>query len=253
MVKHFLTSLLVSSVVHLSACRTKVILNNQKHSSIDEYHNVSNFKIFEPSIKTKEQNSLHRNRWILRKRSGSKLKRHRRMDFMGKKLPSMSEVKNLLKGGWSISRKEAKKIFEAYYKCQQAKVDSLRKEEFPIKAALAVEGEKVVLTCQVCFRPDQDLKSQKAVWQFLRHEDTGLSIVRPSRDIEITDDSSLVLNSVDIRNAGQYYCVEKHDYAAVWQLDVFLTDKRRFVRFGRDDTIPEKLLWSRNLRVFTMW
>lgn len=58
--------------------------------------------------------------------------------------------KHVEQGGaaWQTSRKEIKKTFQTYYECLKKKVETIRKEEFPIKAFLAIEGESVQMTCE---------------------------------------------------------------------------------------------------------
>ena len=172
--------------------------------------------------------------------------------FFGGVNRAFSKVKNIV-SKWSMSKKEAKELFDKYYQCQEAKVRSLLQEEFPIKAKLAVEGEKVRLTCQICYRPDVDADSQLPDWQFLRHEDTGLTKIVPSGRVKVSRDHSLVIKNIDVEDAGQYFCVERHDYAAVWQLDVFLTDRRRFVQLKKGAQQNDTFLNKRNLFVFTKW
>ncbi|BFY99318.1 hypothetical protein BsWGS_02358 [Bradybaena similaris] len=163
--------------------------------------------------------------------------------------------KHVEQGGatWKTSKKEIKKTFEAYYECLRKKVETIRKEEFPIKAFLAIEGESVQMTCEACYRPDESEESQKAIWQLLRHETSLLEQVYEDDRISISKDYTLLLEKIDVNDAGQYFCLERRDYVAVYQLDVFLTDKRKKLRLGEELPAPETFLMQQNLRVFTMW
>ncbi|GFO05314.1 Ig-like v-type domain-containing protein fam187a [Plakobranchus ocellatus] len=172
----------------------------------------------------------------------------------------MSNLKSTLKkhlknrhGSWAVSQKEAEKMFKNYYQCITDRVKLLQAEEFPIKAFMAVEGEKVLMECKVCYRPDVDAASQRAVWQVLHHEATETHLITRTDRVKVLKDNTLVIKDIDIADAGQYFCVEKRDYIAVYQLDVFLTDKRRHLRVGMDVPRPEEFLFDRNLRVFTVW
>ncbi|CAL1546170.1 unnamed protein product, partial [Lymnaea stagnalis] len=118
---------------------------------------------------------------------------------------------------------------------------------------MAIEGETIVLTCRVCYRPDVAQMSQRAVWQVLKHEDTALEVIVPGDRHEVKQDNSLTINSVDVNDAGQYFCVDDRDYAAVYQLDVFLTDHRKHIKPGQDVPQEDVYLINRNLHVFTMW
>ncbi|KAK3767082.1 hypothetical protein RRG08_017956 [Elysia crispata] len=167
-----------------------------------------------------------------------------------------SSLKKHLKnrhGSWAVSRKEAEKLFQKYNQCITDRLDLLQADEFPIKAFMAVEGEKIMMECKVCYRPDFDAASQKAVWQVLGHEATDTHAVTPNEKIKILKDNTLVIKDIDVDDAGQYYCVEHRDYMAIYQLDVFLTDKRRHVRVGIDEPRAEEFLLDRNLRVYTTW
>ncbi|CAG5119996.1 unnamed protein product [Candidula unifasciata] len=144
-------------------------------------------------------------------------------------------------------------MFETYYKCLQEKIQTIHKEEFPIKAHLAVEGESVQMLCPVCYRPDESEDSQRAIWQVLLHEISTLQEVHENKRIHISKEYTLLIEKIDVSDAGQYFCVERRDYISVYQLDVFLTDKRRSFRLGDEPLTPETFLLKHNLRVFTMW
>lgn len=172
----------------------------------------------------------------------------------------MSDLKSSLKkhlknkhGSWAVSHKEADKLFQKYYQCITDRLKLLQAEEFPIKAFMAIEGERVMMECKVCFRPDFDETSQRAVWQVLGHEATDSHAVVLSKKIKMMKDNTLLIEEIDVDDAGQYYCVEQRDYMAIYQLDVFLEDKRRHLRVGIDEPRPEEYLFDRNLRVYTTW
>ncbi|KAK0069564.1 Ig-like V-type domain-containing protein FAM187A isoform X3 [Biomphalaria pfeifferi] len=78
------------------------------------------------------------------------------------------------------------------------------------------------------------------------------------RSIDVNDAgecyyNTLTIRSIDVNDAGQYFCVEHEDYAAVYQVDVFLTDRRKHISHGVDVPQGDTYLTQRNLRVFTMW
>lgn len=50
---------------------------------------------------------------------------------------------------WKKSRKEIIKSFEKYYRCLKNRIQTMRKQEFFIKALLAIEGEKTEMPCIV--------------------------------------------------------------------------------------------------------
>ena len=56
------------------------------------------------------------------------------------------------------------------------------------------------------YRPDQSRQEQEASWQFLRHEDSALSHVHTDTggDRRIRRDNSLVIQSVDVMDAGRW-------------------------------------------------
>ncbi|GFS19041.1 Ig-like V-type domain-containing protein FAM187A [Elysia marginata] len=178
----------------------------------------------------------------------------------GKQKRFMSNLKSSLKkhmknrhGSWAVSQKEADKLFQKYYQCITDRLKLLQAEEFPIKAFMAIEGEKIMMECNVCYRPDLDEASQKAVWQVLGHEATDTHAVTLSDKVKILKDNTLVIKDIDVNDAGQYYCVEQRDYMAIYQLDVFLEDKRRHLRIGIDEPMADEFLFDRNLRVYTTW
>nr|KAI8750364.1 Ig-like V-type domain-containing protein FAM187A isoform X3 [Biomphalaria glabrata] len=78
------------------------------------------------------------------------------------------------------------------------------------------------------------------------------------RSIDVNDAgecyyNTLTIRSIYLNDAGQYFCVEHQDYAAVYQVDVFLTDRRKHISHGVDVPQGDTYLTQRNLRVFTMW
>ncbi|XP_055884865.1 Ig-like V-type domain-containing protein FAM187A isoform X2 [Biomphalaria glabrata] len=186
----------------------------------------------------------------LLKTSAKKSKHHRR--FLSKIRKKLQQYVNKA-ADWGLSNKEAAEIFEKYNRCLEEKLNALQTEEFPIKPIMAIEGEKITLDCLICYRPDVDELSQKAAWQVLKHEHTELEDVREGKEMEISKTNTLTIRNIDVNDAGQYFCVEHQDYAAVYQVDVFLTDRRKHISHGVDVPQGDTYLTQRNLRVFTMW
>ncbi|RUS80513.1 hypothetical protein EGW08_011734 [Elysia chlorotica] len=222
----------------------------QKQFISNIYNNDSQRNHFEN--RTKNVTALSRELVSEKKKRSSKEKR-----FLSNLKSSLKKHLENRHGTWAISSKEAEKLFQTYYQCITDRMELLKAEEFPIKAFMAVEGEKVMMECKVCsqynyfsschrthtflsFRPDVDAASQRAVWQILGHEATEAHAVTPSKKIKILKDNTLVIKDIDVADAGQYYCVEHRDYMAIYQLDVFLTDKRRHAVLARKRLYPSR-------------
>ena len=77
-------------------------------------------------------------------RSGHKGKR-----FMSNLKSSLKKHLKNRHGTWAISQKEADKMFKKYYQCITDRLELLQAEEFPIKAFMAIEGEKVMMECNI--------------------------------------------------------------------------------------------------------
>uniref|UniRef100_A0A2C9M469 Ig-like domain-containing protein n=1 Tax=Biomphalaria glabrata TaxID=6526 RepID=A0A2C9M469_BIOGL len=171
----------------------------------------------------------------LLKTSAKKSKHHRR--FLSKIRKKLQQYVNKA-ADWGLSNKEAAEIFEKYNRCLEEKLNALQTEEFPIKPIMAIEGEKITLDCLICYRPDVDELSQKAAWQVLKHEHTELEDVREGKEMEISKTNTLTIRNIDVNDAGQYFCVEHQDYAAVYQVDVFLTDRRKHTIYSDTPVFP---------------
>ncbi|KAK3089155.1 hypothetical protein FSP39_001328 [Pinctada imbricata] len=163
--------------------------------------------------------------------------------------------------GWKMTRDDAKKLFREYEKCILKKNFERSLGSNTIHAVLALEGQTVRLPCHICQRPDQDSRKSKIDWQFLRASDTRIQYVRTDKRIHIDGRTrDLIFDSVDILDAGQYYCMDLNYRAIeeIYQVDVLLKERRRVIKENtvlknRSALLQNFSLPENNLMTFTLW
>lgn len=180
-------------------------------------------------------------------------------EIIGSKKKNIRTARNAVKThkkmNWKLSPEDAKVIFDTYYKCLERKNAALGKQN-EITAILALEGQTVTLKCPVCLRPDQESSKMDVNWQRLRSIDGVLKYLEPGSKIKVKEDMSLVLHSIDVLDAGQYYCVRSHsrEYEQIYQVDVLLREKRTLYKESDNPSfLNDTNLDENNLKVFTQW
>ncbi|KAL4239995.1 hypothetical protein ACF0H5_000790 [Mactra antiquata] len=162
---------------------------------------------------------------------------------------------NKLQGNWKYSKGEIEQMFEDYYKCLNEYNKRENRINEAITAILALEGQRVELKCPTCLRPDQDTKENRLFWQRVRNADASTThISSKTKGIKIDKDLTLVLESVDISDAGQYYCVKDGDSEVIYQVDVLFNEPQRTVSENKTlELLPAQKLVDHNVKVFTHW
>lgn len=83
-------------------------------------------------------------------------------------------------------------------------------------------------------RPDQHKRSQLAVWQHVRRSDSSFGPVIPDGErVTITSMSSLIIKETRVEDAGQYTCLDRSEFAAVYQVDILMKERRKMVTFKK--------------------
>ena len=158
---------------------------------------------------------------------------------------------NRMQANWKYSKKEIKEMFEKYYRCiEEANKPENRMKE-AIIAILALEGQRVELKCPSCQRPDQDSSKAKLFWQRVRNVDSTTKHIDPSaKGIKLKKDMTLVIKSVDVTDAGQYFCVKDGDSEVIYQVDVLFREPQRTVSEKNMETLlPAQKLIDHNVEV----
>ena len=99
-----------------------------------------------------------------------------------------------IQANWKLSKEEVEKMFEAYYECITETNKPENRVKNPITAVLALEGQRIELTCPVCHRPDQTSNFHRMFWQRVRTADATTVHINPKTPgIHIKEDMTLVI------------------------------------------------------------
>ena len=149
---------------------------------------------------------------------------------------------------WRNSKKAFKRKFEEYYKCKEKSEKEEKKVTDTITAILALEGQRVNLPCPLCVRPDQ---TPRIHWQRIRTADSSIVNVRQGlHGMKVKKDLTLVIKSVDLIHAGQYFCIHEGDAVIIYQVDVLFREPQRTVYENNTSTLlRSQRLLDHNLEV----
>ncbi|XP_052775889.1 Ig-like V-type domain-containing protein FAM187A [Mya arenaria] len=160
-----------------------------------------------------------------------------------------------LQGNWKYSKEEVTKMFDDYYKCITERNKPENRVRQSITAVLAMQGQRIDLQCPFCQRPDQDAEMNKMFWQRVRVSDSSTSHISPkTKGLKIKQDMSLIIQSVDVTDAGQYFCIRDSDAVVIYQVDVLFREPQLSVRENETFRLqPARRLVDHNLEVYSHW
>lgn len=165
-------------------------------------------------------------------------------------------------GSKSDIKGEVKDEFEQYNKCLTEREKERKSKSNTIHGMLALEGQKIQLSCNLCPRPDQELNKLEIVdWQRLRPQDSDFTFVNENGRIRIDKGTrDLILDPVDVLDAGQYFCINTYyrEYEEIYQLDVLFRERLKTTKYedvqnGTDKFLQTFMLTEHNLKAFTAW
>lgn len=180
-------------------------------------------------------------------------------------VPGHSRVKR--KSFLNFNRKSHKQAvdeeFKEYEKCLKKREEERKAGKNIIRGLLALEGQTVRLSCNLCPRPDQDFAKLEIIdWQQLRRQDSEFVFVNHNRGRVKIDSGTrdLIFDPVDVLDAGQYFCINTYyrEYEEIYQLDVLFRERLKTTKYEdieqqKDKFLGDYLLREFNIMTFTAW